>query len=346
VYPHQRERLTTVLSGQQLAALITTAPLNIAWATSTSSVPDAPLRALVATPAAAVLLAHADDPDADTLAADDVVRYGTDRIGTLGEAVAVTLSALKVAARDPVALELDPASAAAEEPALRTAIGDRAIRPGASAWRRARAVKSPFELECLERGLVILEEAMNAAVQVLAPGMTAELAVEICEKEAARHGMAFDRTVVAAVRGGRRAAFRTGDVLRLDLSGYWKGYFAVVARAAVLGRPEPAQDEAHAALEAPLRAAVGAIAPGVRTAAIHAAAATRRGIDVSAGGIGLEPSEAPEITPDSDELFEPGMVLTVAAAAPKGARLVDTVLVTSRAFRRLNRSHAALVALD
>jgi Xaa-Pro aminopeptidase len=346
VYPHQRDRLRAVLSSEGLAALVTTAPLNIAWATSTSPVPGPAPRALVATPAGSVLIAHDEDPDADSSNADDVSRYGAGRLPTIGEALAATLAALEVGEHDPVALEIDPASAA-EEPGLRAALGPREVRPGTAVWRRARAVKSPFELECLERGLVILEEALNAAIQVLAPGMTAQEALAICQKEAGRHGMTFDHALIAAVRGGRRRTFRAGDLLRLELSGFWKGYHAQVARAAVLGKPDADQEREHGALEAPLTAAIRTIVPGVRASAVHAAAAAvRRGIDVTGGGIGLEPSEPPVIGPDSDEPLEPGMVLTVAVAGQAGVRLVDTVLLTSRSFRRLNRSHAGLVILD
>ena len=344
MYPHQRDRLRAVLSSQGLAALVTTAPLNIAWATSTSPAPGPAPRALVVTPAGSVLIAHDEDPDADSLNADEVSRYGAGRLPTIGETLAATVAALEVGDGDPVALEID--SAAADQAELRAALGAREVRPGTEVWRRARAVKSPFELECLERGLIILEEALNAAIQVLAPGMTAQQAVAICQTEAGRHGMTFDHTLIAAVRGGRRRTFRAGDLLRLELSGFWKGYHAQVARVAVLGKPDADQEQEHATLEAPLTAAVRAIAPGVRASAVHAAAAGGRGIDVTGGGIGLEPAEPPVIAPGGDEPLEPGMVVTVAVAGQTGLRLVDTVLLTSRSFRRLNRSHAGLVTLD
>jgi Xaa-Pro aminopeptidase len=345
VYPHQRDRLRAVLSSHGLAALVTTVPLNIAWATSTSPQRGPAPRALVATPSGSVLLARDDDPDADSLNADDVGRYGAGHVATIGDALAATVAALHVGADDPVALEIDP-ERTLDEPPLRAALGARDVRPGRELWRRARAVKSPFELECLERGLITLEEALNAAIQVLAPGMTAQQTVEICEKEAGRRGMAFDRALIEAVRGGRRRAFRAGDVLRLELSGVWKGYHAQVARVAVLGKPDAGQEQRHATLEGALAAAVRAMAPGVPASAVYAAAAGTRGLHVTGGGIGLEPAELPGIGPDEEEPLEPGAVLTVAVAAETGVRLVDTVLLTSHSHRRLNRSHAGLVSLD
>jgi Xaa-Pro aminopeptidase len=299
----------------------------------------------VVTADVSVLIAHTDDPDADSLNADDIRRYGGEPGTTFGDSLAAVMAAVEVGAHEPIALDIDPARAAVDAQ-VRTVLAGRDVRPGAEVWRRARAVKSPFEIECLERGLVILEEALNAAVQVLTPGMTAPQTVAICEKEAARHGLTFEHAVVAAIRGGRRRAFRAGDRLRLELAGFWKGYYALVARVAVLGKPDPRQEEEHAALEGPLTAAVGAITPGVRASAVHAAAAGSRSIQVHGGGIGLESSELPALRPDSDDVLEAGMVLSLGVAADGGVRLVDTVLVTSRSVRRLNHSHAGLVTLD
>ena len=341
MYPHQRERLTRVLERDGLAALVATAAANLAYVAAEELAPASTPRLLVVTPTATALVAHARDTA--TLDADHVIAYDT----TPADALGAALDALGVAGG---AVGLDTVGlSAAEAAAVTAALAPRTIRPGEAAWRAARAVKSPFEIDCLERGLLVLEEALNALVQVLAPGMTPKEAATVCETHVATHGMALDRVLIAS--GADSRAFRAGDRVRMELAGRWKGYHAVVARAAVLGTPTAAQDDAHAAIEAPLAAALGALRPGTPARAVHAAfarAARASATPEAVGhGIGLEPEEAPRLTAASDEPLEVDVVIALTSDGGAGAgRLVDTVLLTARGIRRLNRTQPGLVTLD
>ena len=62
------------------------------------------------------------------------------------------------------------------------------IVDGGPALLGARQVKGPWEIEALERALVIAEEALNAVVQILKPGVTEREAVELFEAETRKRG--------------------------------------------------------------------------------------------------------------------------------------------------------------
>ncbi|MBM3141411.1 MAG: aminopeptidase P family protein, partial [Chloroflexi bacterium] len=218
----------------------------------------------------------------------------------------------------------------------------RATRSAAALWRRARAAKSPFELECLQRGLLILEESLDALVQVLVPGMTAQDAVAVCTTAAARQGMTLDTATVTA---GRSAApLEAGAVVQLELAGRRRGYHAAVARLAVLGAPREADDAAHTALEDALAAVVRALRPGTTARDVHRAFAGA-GASVSAHGIGLDARELPDVGSDVDDVIEADSVLAVTVSGPAG-RLIETVWVSSQGPKTFNRTGPGLVVLD
>jgi Xaa-Pro aminopeptidase len=341
VYPHQRERLTHVLQRDRLAALVASSPINLAYVAGSEPIPASRPRLLIVTPAATALVTHARDTEAAD--ADHVVTYEK----SPADGLAAAFAALG-GADGAIGLESEGLSAR-DAAAVSAALGPRAVRSGHPTWRAARAVKAPFEIDCLERALVILEEALNALVQVLAPGMTPKEAAAVCEGYAAGHGMTMDRAVVACGKGTR--AFRAGDQVAMELAGRWKGYHAMVARAGVLGAPSAAQEEAHAALEAPMAAALAALRAGARAGDVHAAylrvAGAARTPESIGHGLGLEPQEAPALSAGSDEAVEGDMIVTLSAGGgPGAARLVDTVFVGTRGTRRLNRTQPGLVTLD
>jgi Xaa-Pro aminopeptidase len=334
VYPHQRDRLNHVLERDGLAAIVATSPFNLAYVAGEEPAPARTPRLLIVTSAATALVAQGRDRAA--IEADHVVPYGTAPADGLR-------AALDVLGVGPGAVALETGGLSARNAAAVTAaLAPRAVRPGDAAWRAARAVKSPFEIDCLERGLLILEEALNALVQVLAPGMTPKEAVAVCEAHAGGQGMTLARAVVAAGTSGR--AFRPGDEIAMELAGRWKGYHAIVARSGVLGVPTPAQEAAHAAVETSLAAALGALRPGSRAHDVHA---VLQRAAVTGHGLGLEPEEAPVLDASSADAVEADMVFALAAGGGPGTvRLVETVFVGSRGTRRLNRTQPGLVTLD
>ena len=282
---------------------------------------------------------------------------------TPGDALASALAALG-AASGSIGLDESALTPAAWRSASEH-LGAAKVTPGASPFMAARRIKGPYELECLQRSLAIAEEALDAVLQTLAPGTTEREAMTAWQAEVIKRG-AVPRpgVIVAGSRAGipHPAAsdreMRAREVVRFDLGCVYKGYWSSVARTAVVGVPDEAQQRLHDAVQAGVDAALDEVKPGATPAAIHAAAvkATRdAGLpgfapDRVGQAIGLEPSEDPVLEAGGTQALEMGEVLTVSgswsSAGREGMALTETVLVTRQGYHVMNRSVRGLVALD
>ena len=151
---------------------------------------------------------------------------------------------------------------------------------------------------------------------------------------------------------------RSGDLVRLDVGCVFKGYYASLARMAVMGEPRARQQAACDAVQAGLEAAVDAVVPGRTAELVHeagVAAVRAAGLEALEGhrlghGLGLEPWEPPGLAAGDTTPLEPGEVLCVDVpyfeVGWAGVSLRDTVLVTTRGRQVMNRSTRALVLLD
>jgi Xaa-Pro aminopeptidase len=387
VYPHQAERLDAALQASGAAALVATAPENVRYIAGVVAAlhPRDPRRPFLAVfarggtalilPAEAVLEAATETPDVTAVVcygegdvAGDAGREDTHRARTwLAHATATPEDALEAAlagvgaAGERIALDEDGLSPG-QWRGLAARLG--ATRVGADGARHlatARAVKAPFEIECLDRALAFAEDAVNEAIQMVKPGVTEREAAQLCtERLLARDvvpgplHVATGPDSAVASRAPTARALRAGDLVRFVVRGAHKGYHAEVARTAVVGEPSPRQAEA---LQAGIEAAIDALRPGAAAGAVASAAheAVRAGGLARARsaigrGIGLAPWEWPDLAPGGDVVVEPGMVLVVALSYEElgwgGIGLTDTVLVTRTGGHSLNRSRRGLVVLD
>jgi Xaa-Pro aminopeptidase len=279
-----------------------------------------------------------------------------------GAAVAAALAALGVRGGH-VGLD-DERLPAAQAGALAKRLDTFKLTSASAALATARAVKSPYEIDCLQQALRVAEEGINTVLELLRPGVTEREAAVAFEHAVANQGGAPYCTIIAFGAGsavpapwpGDRA-LRMGDLVRFDLGCVVKGYHSDVARMAVMGEPSASQQETFDALHTGVEAAIAAVRPGVRGGDVFdAALAAVRGAGLAGFdrhhvgyGIGLEPAETPWLAPGDDAL-EMGMVLRVETPyyvlGEAGLNLKETVLVTRTGAHSLNRSHRGLVVLD
>ena len=221
----------------------------------------------------------------------------------------------------------------------------------AGGWiEELRMVKSPDELATIRHSVEVNSQAFERAVARLKPGMREQdLAAEL-EHHMRRLGAekpSFD-TIVA---GGARSALPhaqpgktrlDGGLVVVDMGAMVDGYASDMTRMLHVGTPSAkAKRMYRAVLEAQL-AAVDAVRPGARTAAVDAAA--RRvlkgyGLDQafthSTGhGLGLEIHEPPRLGKKDKLRLRAGMAITIEPGAYLegfgGVRIEDTVVVTER----------------
>jgi Xaa-Pro aminopeptidase len=292
-----------------------------------------------------------------------ILAWSREAAATPAEALARALDALG-ARRARIGLDGGGLSAAAWRHLVEALAGAH-VADGAGALATARTVKGPYEIECLERSLSVAEEGVNAVIQMLKPGVTEAEAAALFETEVARRGA---RPYATTLTMGARSAFpavgpadvalRPGGLVRFDLGCVFRGYRSKVARTAVMGPPTERQERVYTALEAGLEAALDVIQPAVPAARVFEAVV--RGVKDGGlpdyrlprvgHGVGLEACEAPTLGPGDQTPLAPGMVLLIDAPYYEpgwgGVQIKETVLVTTRGARTMNRSVRGLVVLD
>ena len=389
MYPHQAERLTDILDRHGLEALIATREANVAYITGFRGLNHAtfetPQLAVYSRRGTGLVLTNVEAPSivADAVDVDHVVCFGSflaaydegphgdvkrirelmdGRAASPADAVGRVLDALGIA-RGTVGLDEGRLSPAGWE-RIATRLGGITLVPAANHFLAARRVKGPWEIECLERGLHVAEEALNEVIATIAPGMTEGEAVTLYQSEVVKRG---GEPVPATIATGPRTwiplprptdrALRAREVVRFDVGCVFGGYHATVARTAVVGEPDARVEQAFDAVDAGLAAAIAAVKPGAIPARVHAVAveATQRaGLSTFTAShighaIGLEPYERPKLAPGVETPCETGEVLRIELRhfemGWSGLHVKETVLVTSSGARSMNRSQRGLVVL-
>lgn len=392
MYPHQVERLTAAREAAGVDAIVATAPANTFYVTGFRSLvqtvyPEVAVYGVFGPSGTALVLSAADAVTAavDGAAVDHVRCHGRLTLGrsrrpeddaarrvrewtaapaaTPGQALASALEAVG-ASRGRVGVDETGLTAAAWRHVVEH-LGGHTVVEAARALARARRVKGPWEIECLQRALHAAEEAANEVIQALEPGMTereagAMFGRALSARAAEPHGVAIlfgERSAFVAVAPSDRA-LRPGDLVRIDVGCVLKGYHAQLARTAVAGKPSDEQQVTYDAVQAALEAALEAVRPGATAGSVfeHAVSAARAaGLpDYDRGqlghGIGLEAYERPKLAADSSEELEAGMVLRIEAPYFEpgwgGVHVRDTALVTRAGHAVMNRAARGLVALD
>ncbi len=224
------------------------------------------------------------------------------------------------------------------------------LKPTSQVVEKLRWIKDASEIAILRRAVWIAERTFEALRARLRPGWTElEMAheVEATMRQLGASGCGFSPILAidanAALPHAHPGKQTLGDaeVLLIDWGAKYHGYTSDLTRTLSVGPPSKKFGEVyHVVLEAQ-RAAIAAMAPGVRLADIDAAA---RNVIKSAGygdffghglghGIGLEIHENPRMASIAEGTLEAGMVVTVEPGiylpGQFGVRIEDDVLITA-----------------
>ncbi|MGE5488231.1 MAG: M24 family metallopeptidase [bacterium] len=215
---------------------------------------------------------------------------------------------------------------------------------------KARAVKSPAEIEMIRAAMAVTMDAHRAAWRRIAPGLheyqvAASMLFEMHDRNctpayAPIVASGANATVLHYSENSRR--IENGDLVLMDVAAACGEYASDVTRTVPAnGRFTPRQRELYLAVLGAERAAIAAVKPGATMQSINKAARDyleahgKLGKYLTHGishGIGLEAHDAPSHL--SSDPFVPGMVITIEPGVyiPEeriGIRIEDTVLVTS-----------------
>jgi Xaa-Pro aminopeptidase len=215
---------------------------------------------------------------------------------------------------------------------------------------KRRMVKDAAEIRLIRRAVDVGASLFRVARRKIRPGIAETEVAAAMEYEARRAGaeaMSFS-TIIAA---GKRSALPHGraSATRIPRAGFvvcdfgviLAGYCSDRTRTVHVGHPSPGAREMYDAVLEAQEAAIAAVRPGASAADVDAAARNvlrknklDRYFTHSTGhGLGLEIHESPRLAVGSQQVLEPGMVITIEPGVyipgRGGVRIEDVVVVTA-----------------
>lgn len=212
-----------------------------------------------------------------------------------------------------------------------------------------RDVKDAAEIESLRRAQAVTVAAFVAVSGRIAAGMTERQVAWELEKavrDAGGEGLAFP-TIVGAGRNGARPhhgasdyAIREGEPIVIDMGATVDGYCGDLTRTVIVGEPDATFRRVYDIVLRAKRHVEEVARPGMKGHEIDAAA---RDVIAEAGygdqfihtlghGIGLQVHEGPGARVNGEDVFAPGMTLTVEPGVYLedwgGVRIEDMVVFT------------------
>ena len=243
--------------------------------------------------------------------------------------------------------------------ALRKASG-RSLKwvPRPAATTPLRVKKDPGEIQALRRAGHLVAEGFRHIRKLARPGMReCDLAADF-EAYIRKHG-AMKTSFDSIVAGGENAAYphyitgnrilRKNDIVLCDIGALVDGYCSDLTRTFFLGKISLLGKKVYDIVARAQHLAIQAVKPGVKTAQIDRIARDeieragygRRFIHSTGHGVGVEIHEAPWVSPASQDVLEPGMIITVEPGIYLegwgGVRIEDTLLVTKNGHEILTR---------
>ncbi|MEW5910320.1 MAG: Xaa-Pro peptidase family protein [Thermodesulfobacteriota bacterium] len=215
---------------------------------------------------------------------------------------------------------------------------------------KQRAVKSNAEIEAIRKSLSVTESAFSDLLGFLRPGLTEAEAAWALEKRMRQSGadeLSFPVIVASgpnsalphAIPGNR--AFKPKEPVLFDWGAKVNGYCSDISRTLFFGKPDPAFKKIFTIVKDAQQKAIDAIRAGVSSKSVDRIARShiaRRGLKDRFGhglghGLGLAIHEAPRLSPVTDGILLPGMVVTVEPGVyipGKGGIRIENIVVVRR----------------
>ena len=231
---------------------------------------------------------------------------------------------------------------------------------------KLRLYKDENEIAIMQRAADLADAAFAHILTVVKPGMTereADLELEFFMRKHGATSSSFDTIVASGIRSAMphgvasNKVIEKGDFITFDFGALLDGYCSDLTRTISVGTPAAKLLEIYdIVLEAQLHT-LEHIKPGMTGREADALARdiiTKYGYGDYFGhstghGLGMEVHESPRLSKLSDDILEPGMVVTVEPgiylADIGGVRIEDDVVLTESGISILTHSKKELITL-
>ena len=228
------------------------------------------------------------------------------------------------------------------------------LEPVGTLVSKLRAVKDTEEIATLRRAQAITVAAFTSVAPRITAGMTEKQVAWELEKavrDAGGAGMAFS-TIVGAGENGARPhhgasdrPIREGEPIVIDMGAVYEGYCGDLTRTIVVGEPDEKFRQVYDVVLRAMRHVEEIARPGMTGGEIDAAA---REVITDAGfgeyfihslghGVGLQVHEGPSARAEGEDIYAPGMTLTVEPGIYLegwgGVRIEDLVILNESGMR-------------
>jgi Xaa-Pro aminopeptidase len=226
--------------------------------------------------------------------------------------------------------------------------------------------KDQNEIDKIKKAVSITDQVLSEILDFVKPKVKEQdIAAEI-EYKFKKYGSSapFFETIVAS---GKRSALphgvasskriEKGDLVTLDMGAVYDGYTADLTRTVVVGKANKRQKEVYNIVLKAQKEAISKVKPKIKACDLDKVARDsikKAGYEKYFGhglghGIGLLIHDNPTINPTSQQVLEPGMVITIEPGIyiPNwgGVRIEDDVLITQRGCEILTTAEKKLLEL-
>lgn len=237
-------------------------------------------------------------------------------------------------------------------------VGADKIKATHGVVERLREIKDRFEIEQIKKSADIAVKGYYYVKETARPGMTereAQARLEHYTKSLGSEKPAFDIIIATGARSSmphsqtNQTLIKNNEILLVDMGVVWEGYHSDLTRPIFLGRMSGLQKKITQIVWDAQRAGIKKAGPGVAAKEVDAACREyirKRGYSDFFGhgtghGVGLEIHEDPSVSPRSETILKPGMVITVEPGiylpGKFGVRIEDMVLITEKGHEVLTK---------